>query len=81
MKVHGKIREDAAVGFIVNNLSDQSLVAFLADETLSIFRDLVADGKTIAAAAEYQSVTGASLQECHLAVEVTVACNRAATSE
>lgn len=71
--MHGKIREDVAVEFIVRNLSNQSLMAFLGDERLRTFRDLVADGKTIAAAAEYQSVTGAGLPECHLAVELTVA--------
>lgn len=81
VKIHGKIREDVAVDFIVGNLSNQSLAAFLGDERLGTFRDLVADGKTIAAAAEYQSVTGAGLPECHLVVELTVASKRAPTPE
>jgi hypothetical protein len=72
-----KIQEDVAVGFIVRNLSDRGLVAFWEDETLHSFRDLVADGKTIAAAAEYESVTGAALPECHLAVALAVASERA----
>lgn len=80
VKLHGKIREDVAVGFIINNLSNRSLRALLDEERLRAFRDLVADGKTIAAAEEYQSVTGADIPECHLAVEVTVACNRASTA-
>ncbi|MEO5746105.1 MAG: hypothetical protein ABIQ53_16165 [Terracoccus sp.] len=77
MKLRGKIHEDVAVGFIVDNLSNQSLVAFLGDERLRAFRDLVADGKTIAAAEEYKTVTGAGLPECHLAVELEVARTRA----
>ncbi|MDQ2757856.1 MAG: hypothetical protein M3Y71_15095 [Actinomycetota bacterium] len=81
MKIHGKIREDVAVGFIVHNLSNQSLVAFLGDERLRAFRDLVADGKTIAAAAEYEAVTGAGLPECHLAVELTVVSTRGPAPE
>ncbi|MEO6998698.1 MAG: hypothetical protein ABI112_11495 [Terracoccus sp.] len=80
MKLPGRIKEDVAVEFIVQNLSDQSLVAFLGHERLHAFRDLVADGKTIAAAAEYQSVTGASLPECHLAVELAVASGQKPTS-
>ncbi len=79
MKIRGRIHEDVAVEFIVENLSNQSLVAFLGDERLSVFRDLVADGKTIAAAEEYKSVTGAGLPECHLAVELEVASKRAPT--
>lgn len=81
MKIQGKIREDVAVGFIVDNLSTRSLLAFLGDESLRVFRDLVADGKTIAAAAEYKSATGAGLPECHLAVELAVASKRASTPE
>lgn len=81
MKIHGKIHEDVAVEFIVRNLSSQSLDAFLSDERLRGFRDLVVDGKTIAAAAEYQSVTGAGVPECHLAVEVLVASKRAPSPE
>ena len=52
------IPEDVAVGFITRNLSDRGLVAFWEDSRLHQFRGLVAEGKTIAAAAEYQSVTG-----------------------
>lgn len=79
MKIRGKIHEDVAVRFIVENLSNQSLVNFLGGERLRSFRDLVADGKTIAAAEEYQSITGAGLPECHLAVELEVASTRAPT--
>ena len=79
MKIRGTIQEGVAVEFIVNNLSNQSLVAFLGDDRLRAFRDLVADGKTIAAAKEYQSVTGAGLPECHLAVELEVASTRSPT--
>ena len=79
MKIRGTIQEEVAVGFIVNNLSHQSLVAFLGDDRLRAFRDLVADGKTIAAAKEYRSVTGAGLPECHLAVELEVASTPLAT--
>lgn len=81
MKIHGRIQEDVAVGFIVRNLSNLSLEGFLGDERLRAFRDLVADGKKIAAAAEYKSVTGADLPECHLVVELTVASKRAPTPE
>ena len=63
-----KIKEDVAVAFIVRNLSDRSLVAWREDEAFRGFRGLVADGKRIAAAQEYQKVTGATLDECHLAV-------------
>lgn len=79
--MHAKIREDVAVEFIVGNLSNQSLATFLDDERLRTFRGLVADGKAIAAAAEYQSVTGAGLPECHLAVELAVAGTRAPSTE
>ena len=81
VKIRGTIPEDVAVGFIVHHLSNQSLAAFLGDERMRAFRDLVADGKTIAAAAEYQSVTGAGLPECHLAVELAVAIKRESTAE
>ncbi len=79
MKIRGTIQEEVAVGFIVNNLMHQSLVAFLGDDRLRAFRDLVADGKTIAAAKEYRSVTGAGLAECHLAVELEVESTRSPT--
>lgn len=77
MKIHGKIPEDVAVGFIVQNLSNQGLVAFFGTEALRAFRDLVTDGKTIAAAAEYRSVTGANLPECQLVVALFVASRQA----
>ncbi len=74
-----KIQEDVAVGFIVQNLSNQSLVTFWDNERLRAFRDLVVDGKTVAAAAEYKSVTGADLPECHLAVALAVASGSSST--
>lgn len=67
-----KISEDAAEAFIVRNLSDRGLGAWREDETFRVFRDLVTDGKLIAAAEEYQKVTGAKLSECHLAVTLAV---------
>lgn len=67
-----KSQEDAAEAFIVRNLSDRGLSAWREDETFRGFRDLVTDGKLIAAAEEYQKVTGAKLSECHLAVALAV---------
>ncbi|MEO7754478.1 MAG: hypothetical protein ABIS35_13795 [Terracoccus sp.] len=71
------IPEDVAVGFITRNLSDHGLVAFWEDGRLRPFLELIAKGKTIAAAAEYQSVTGAAVLECHLAVALAVASQAA----
>ena len=76
-----KIKEDVAVTFIVRNLSGQGLVAWREDERFRAFRDLVTDGKPIAAAEEYQKVTGANLPECHLAVTLAVASQRATATE
>ncbi len=64
------ISEGVAVGFITRNLMDRGLVSLWEDERFAAFRGLVADGKKIAAAQAYQIVTGAGLQECHLAVEL-----------
>ena len=66
-----KINEDIAVAFIHRNLSERGLAAFLVDEKFRKFSQLIGDGKDIAAAEEYGKVTGASLQECHLAVVVS----------
>ena len=76
-----KIKEDVAVAFIVRNLSDRSLVAWREDETFRGFRDLVADGKLIAAAEAYQKVTGAMLPECHLAVTLAVGSQPTSAAE
>ena len=76
-----KIKEDVAVAFIARNLSDRGLAAWREDERFRGFRDLVTDGKPIAAAEEYQKVTGAKLPECHLAVTLAVAGPRAAATE
>ncbi|MEP6798316.1 MAG: hypothetical protein ABI890_09220 [Lapillicoccus sp.] len=74
------VKEDVAVGFIIRNLMDGGLVALWEDEKFRTFRDLVADRKTIAAAKEYQSVTGADLPECHLAVKLVVAFEEATSA-
>ncbi len=76
-----KIKEDVAVAFITRNLSDQGLAAWRDDERFRTFRDLVRAGSEIAAAEEYQRVTGADLPECHLAVTLAAADHGATASE
>jgi hypothetical protein len=65
-----KIDESAAADFIITNLADRSLSAFLDQSTLAEFLRLVEARKEIAAAQEYQRVTGADLGQCHFAVHL-----------
>ena len=67
-----KIKEEDAVAFIIRNLSDRGILAWREDGTFRRFHELLADGKDIAAAEDYQKVTGATLSECHLAVTLAV---------
>jgi hypothetical protein len=62
-----RIGEDAVVKFIGRNF-DVSKAAFVTDDRFEEFRSLARqDKKEIAAAKEYQDLTGASVEECHLA--------------
>jgi hypothetical protein len=65
-----RVDEKVAVGFVVDNLQQQSLTAFLDEPRLREFVRLVRAGQEIAAAKEYETVTGAKLAQCHFAVLV-----------
>jgi hypothetical protein len=65
-----RISEGVATEFVLRNLADQSLADYLSAEPLQPFVDLVRTGKEIAAAQQYQQVTGADLPEAHLAVQI-----------
>ena len=64
-----------AVAFVERHFSEQ-VPQFIAKPELQQFVELVRQGAQIAAAKEYQRVTGASLNECQLATEVVRAADR-----
>lgn len=61
-----KVSEDTVADFIARNF-DIGTAVLITDDRFEKFRSLACDNKEIAAAKEYQELTGASLAECHLA--------------
>jgi hypothetical protein len=64
-----RIPTDVAVDFVMRHF-DQQLPELCAKPDLQQFVKLVGEHTDVAAQKEYQRVTGASMNECHLAVQV-----------
>lgn len=62
--------EKSAVKFIVANLSDQNVNEYFTQDKFQEFMSLIAQGKEIAAAQQYQRVTGCSMKDCHFAASI-----------
>lgn len=64
-------RSDPAADFIIDYLSDMSMRQYLAQEKFEKFRSMavIPQGK-VPAAKEYYDVTGASMAECSLVVDI-----------
>ena len=65
-----QISESVAAEFVLTHLTDRSLTEYLAQDVFRDFAQLVRDGKEIAAAQQYQQVTGVGLPQAHFAVRV-----------
>lgn len=63
-------RRDPAEDFIIDYLSDMSMRQYLAQEKFEKFRSMVITQKKVVAAKEYYDVTGASMAECSLVVDI-----------
>jgi hypothetical protein len=70
-----RIPTDVAVDFVTRQFGQQ-LAEFCAKPELEEFVKLVRQHTDAAAQKEYRRVTGASMNECHLAVEVVRAATR-----
>jgi hypothetical protein len=64
-----RIPTDVAVDFVTRQFGQQ-LADFCARPELQQFVTLVRERTDVAAQKEYRRVTGASMNECHLAVQV-----------
>jgi hypothetical protein len=62
--------EKSAVKFIVTNLSDKSANEYFAQDKFQEFMNLIAQGREIAAAQQYQKVTGCRMKDCHFAAAI-----------
>ena len=69
-----RIPTDVAVDFVRRQF-DQHLTEWCARPELQQFVKLVSDHTDAAAQKEYRRVTGASMNECHLAVQVVRAAS------
>jgi hypothetical protein len=65
-RVRVNVSEDTVLSFMAKNF-DLSKAVLATDDRFESFRSLALHGKAIAAAQEYEKLTGASLEECHLA--------------
>ncbi|WP_104523499.1 hypothetical protein [Blastococcus atacamensis] len=70
-----RIPTDVAVDFLTRQFGEQ-LAEFCARPELQQFVTLVRQHTDIAAHKEYRRLTGASMNECHLAVQVVRAATR-----
>lgn len=66
------VSEKAVVDFVANNLRDKGASQYFAEDNLKHFCALVAEGKNIAAAKEFEIQTGSSLETCHFAVALAM---------
>ena len=70
---HRRSSNDALLNFIVNSLSDVSARQYFTQDSLSEFRQGLADKSDVVAAKQYYDVTGASMAECAAAVKIAKA--------
>lgn len=62
--------DKSAITFIVTNLDTMSANEYFTQAKFQEFMNLIAQGKVIAAAQQYQKVTGCSMKDCQIAASI-----------